>query len=87
MPRKPTHIRFHSCTISRIVVRSYGTLNIITGKVGPMVRGEPETGPCNVPLFGDDTASGVCRSCRSGWEHPDNRFASEAEKRRAVGSL
>jgi hypothetical protein len=32
------------------------------------------TRACDMPLFSDaERASGVCRSCASGWTHPENR--------------
>ena len=27
---------------------------------------------CNVPLFGEQVAKGICLSCERGWNHPEN---------------
>jgi hypothetical protein len=44
-----------------------------------------ETKECDTPLFGDEErATGICRSCRRGWEVEGNRFATAAEKYRAT---
>ena len=46
-----------------------------------------ETKECGAPLFGDhEYATGICRSCRRGWEVEDNHFATPQEKARAIAS-
>ena len=76
----------HSCTILRTFVRSHGTINLTTGK-SSIDHSETVTEPCGVPLFSGDTQlTGVCRECAEGWEHPQNTFANEAERNRAIAS-
>jgi hypothetical protein len=79
--------RYSSCTILRTFVRTYGgTLNMVTGEIKPGNRKETVTEVCGVPLFGDDVWTGVCTSCRRGWEVPDNTFANDAERKRALAA-
>lgn len=64
----------HSCEVERTVKVTHSTLNMGTGAI---TKGHSEvvTKACDTPLFGsknEDVVFGVCRSCRSGWTHPDN---------------
>jgi peptide methionine sulfoxide reductase MsrB len=45
------------------------------------------TGACGTPLFGDeDKKRGTCRSCASGWTHPENMpVADDAIVENATG--
>jgi hypothetical protein len=82
--RKPT--TYHSCIIVRTFERKHGHFNL-NDPEEPIVydRTETVTGPCNVPLFSDEErASGICKSCRKGWETEGNVFASETERQRAT---
>jgi hypothetical protein len=62
----------NSCTVIRRKLVRTGTLNMITGE--HQTTGEEwRTEPCGTPLFTDDERrSDICRSCASGWTHPDN---------------
>jgi len=79
--------RYHnSCTVMRTFRRTHGTLDLVTGKTGKG-RSETVTEACNVPLFGPpESKTGICRACAEGWEVPDNRFANEKEKARALAA-
>ena len=56
---------------ARVLVRR-STMNLTTGAMTPTGQ-EWATRACEVPLFSDlERASGVCRSCASGWTHPEN---------------
>jgi hypothetical protein len=86
MSRHNQPVRHHSCTIVRTFVRTHMTLATDSGELREGHK-ETVTEACDKPLFLDtETASGVCRSCRSGWEVPDNRFASDAERQRATAT-
>jgi hypothetical protein len=62
----------HSCTVVRRVLVSTGHVNLATGKT-EMTGEHWETGPCGIPLFSEEESrSGICRSCASGWTHPHN---------------
>jgi len=75
---------FGACTVERTFKQTSGTLNLVTGE-SKMERSEILTGPCDTPLFGDICQeTGICDSCASGWEHPENKFASAQEKERAA---
>lgn len=79
---KPTTYR--SCTVQRTFVRGHG--HLVDGKYVQESE-ETVTEPCNVPLFDDlGQQTGICRSCRGGWEAATNKFASEAEMERAMYS-
>lgn len=73
--------RHTSCTITRTFVRkTYSFVDLKTP-----ISAETVTEPCATPLFSEDEATtGVCRSCARGWEVPNNRFANEAERERAL---
>jgi hypothetical protein len=80
---KATHRTYSNCTVLR-------TCRVTSGvfRGGKFVKAGTEvvTAPCGVPIFGDDErASGICRSCRRGWEIEGNRFANAEEKARATG--
>jgi hypothetical protein len=67
--------RFDLCTVQRTVLVTHGTFNLNTGEHR---KGEQEwkTGPCNTPLFGEESRkTGVCSSCKKGWSVPNNYFA------------
>ena len=69
----PARVAPHtSChTLRRVLVRHF-TLNLTTGAMTPAGQ-EWTTRACDVPLFSDaERASGVCRSCASGWTHPED---------------
>lgn len=75
-----------SCGILRTFVVTHGTMEFGTGTI-KMGRKETVTEIHNTPLFGDaDRVHGVCRACRDGWEVPDNKFANEAERARALAA-
>jgi len=58
-------------TLRRLLLR-HSTLNLTTGTMTPNGQ-EWTTRACDVPLFSDaERAAGVCRSCASGWTHPEN---------------
>lgn len=57
------------CTQMRRKLVRHSTLNLATNATQE-IRSEWVTEPCNIPLFGD--TSGICRSCRAGWTHPQN---------------
>lgn len=81
---KTRKTRLQNCTILRTMTISQYTLNIVTGETR---EGQTyvTTEPCNTPLFTEDEmATGICRSCRSGWETAGNEFANEAERTRAT---
>lgn len=69
------------CTVMRTKVVTASVMNLFTGE--QTVTGQHiETGPCNTPLFTpEERNTGICRSCRSGWTHPDNRPATAKEIR------
>lgn len=84
MTRKTSRHDPGLCSARRTFKRTHGTLNMATGK-STKGRSEVVTEPCNTPLFADEErARGICRSCASGWEHKDNKFASPKEKARAT---
>lgn len=61
-----------SCTQMRRKLVSYGAMNIGAGVTnGAEVRSEWVTEPCGAPLFGAKGET-LCRSCLSGWTHPNN---------------
>lgn len=60
-----------SCTKMRRKLVNHCALNISNGAI-EKIRSEWVTGPCNVPLFGDSKAGGLCRGCAGGWTHPEN---------------
>lgn len=60
----------HTCTVMRRKLRRHGKLT--DGEI-QFTHEEWVTEPCGSPLFsGDDEIAGVCRSCKSGWSHPNN---------------
>lgn len=62
----------NSCTkIRRMLIKS-GTLSMSTGEM-TFTKEEWVTRACEQPLFADaDRARGTCRSCHTGWTHPNN---------------
>jgi len=69
----------HSCTIVRRFKRQYGHFG--SGPKMIIDRVEIVTEACGTPLFSDEEKrSGVCNSCRKGWEVKDNRFATAAQR-------
>lgn len=68
-------IPYHSqCAVVRRHLVTYSTLNMVTG-VSTRSEREPEmvTEPCGAPLFTEaEHRSGKCRSCASGFTHPEN---------------
>lgn len=68
----PSRIKIHNCIVERCRLVRSGHLS---GEELTFVvdREEYRIEPCNTPLFSDkEEAFGVCNSCLSGWEHPDN---------------
>lgn len=62
----------HECAIVRTILVTHYTLNMSTGAKSED-RQEWVTRPCGSPLFSDDDrATGRCKSCDRGWNHPDN---------------
>ena len=69
LARLPAHTSCH--TLRRVLVR-HSTMNPTTGAMTPTGQ-DWTTRACDVPLFSDlEQASGVCRSCASGWMHSEN---------------
>lgn len=67
-----------SCTKMRRMLISSGALNAATGET-KITASEWVTRECGVPLFGDkERKAGICRSCASGWTHPENYPVEEA---------
>lgn len=63
---------YDSCQQLRRFKVTYGSLNMATGEIAAH-GDEWKTDKCGVPLFGDDARKrGTCKSCHSGWTHPDN---------------
>ena len=82
--RKKRKAQHDSCTIQRDVLLKHGYLDSQTASFVETSR-EQVVKACAIPLFGDDDkARGVCRSCSEGWEHAENRFATDAERKRAT---
>jgi len=72
------------CTIQRTKKVTRGTMNIATGQF-TWKAPEIVTEPCSTPLFyNDECATGICRSCKHGWEAEGNIFASQEERKRAT---
>jgi len=69
----PARVSPHtSCHTLRRVLLRHSTLSLTTGAMTPTGQ-EWTTRACDVPLFSDaERAAGVCRSCSSGWTHPEN---------------
>src|SRR5690606_8452208 len=45
----------------------------VSGEMKDEGRQEWRDEPCGTPLFsGDNRKDGICRSCASGWTHPEN---------------
>ena len=65
IPTPACALPYTSChTLRRVLVRL------------PSTPGGQEwtTRACDIPLFSDaERASGICRSCASGWSHPEDR--------------
>jgi len=61
-----------NCTkLRRMRIRHF-ELNITTGK-SEDAEATWETRPCGVPLFSDEERKlSLCKSCQSGWTHPEN---------------
>lgn len=76
--------RHPACIVMRRVLTTHYQVNAETGKRG-MVRQEWNTQRCGTSLFsGDDVYGGVCSACRSGWKHPHNYPAGEAQPERCA---
>lgn len=67
------------CPIKRTSVVRHSTVNMKTGEETPG-KTEVVTKECGIPLFGDP----ICRGCAQGWEVPENKFANEKERARAL---
>ena len=86
MARKKKRPQHDICTVLRVKLVTHRTQNLVTGEVRDLGQ-ETVTEACGTPLFSDrDRASGVCGSCRGGFEAESNRFASDEERRRAAAS-
>ena len=59
------------CDILRRKVVTSFTVNMETGEESGH-RKEVTDEPCGTPLFGNDRYIGVCKSCRDGWQTPQN---------------
>jgi hypothetical protein len=76
--------RADGCTLTRTYKVTHGTFDLARGVDVSGGREEWITGPCGVPLFTDaERASGRCRSCASGWTHPENYPAGSAPPKEA----
>lgn len=74
---------YSACSIIRTKDVEIGHFN--SDGVFVMDRIETRVEPCGTPLFTNlETTTGVCRSCREGWEVEDNVFASPEERTRAT---
>lgn len=61
-----------SCMVERSLKRQRGALDVATGKL-KYVEAEIVIELCGTPLFMEvERETGVCRTCASGWTHPDN---------------
>lgn len=68
-----------SCTVMRRKMVRHGTLNMATGATADG-HSEWVTEPCGIPLFAPKhRETGICRSCESGWTHPENYAVETAE--------
>jgi hypothetical protein len=63
------------CTQMRRKLVTHSSLNMATGETTPG-RQEWVTEPCGTPLFGAKGQT-LCRSCLSGWTHPNNYPVSD----------
>lgn len=83
------HLQFNACTIVRTFVRQHFTMKFNSDD--PPTPAGPDTihtEPCNIPLFAEpERTTGVCASCRKGWEVEANKFATDAERERAMASV
>jgi hypothetical protein len=81
----PALERTLTCTALRAVTITRHRFNPESGASEPEAR-TSETLQCSLPLLGlREMTTGICRSCAHGREAPGDRFASPAEKRRAMG--
>lgn len=71
-----------SCQVVRRMLVTHGTMRFNCGADTYRETGkEWVTRACAVPLFSDEErARGECRSCASGWTHPNNYRAEAAEE-------
>jgi len=62
----------HACMQIRRKLVTHSTLNMMTGETAEAGQ-EWHTEACGAPLWSDEEReTGFCRSCLSGWTHPDN---------------
>jgi hypothetical protein len=74
-----------SCTIIRTKKVLTHHVNWFTGQDTGPPDADIRTEACGTPLFHErEHSTGICESCRRGWQVGDNRFASSEEKRRAT---
>lgn len=65
-------LKVRNCTVLRRRLVTHSTVDILSGE-STDTGIEWVEGACNTPLFTDqERTSGICRTCESGWEHPDN---------------
>jgi hypothetical protein len=70
--------RYDGCTKTRRVKQTTLTLNAGSGETSE-TGSAWVTGPCGTPLFSEaEKQSGICRSCASGWTHPENYPVNDA---------
>jgi hypothetical protein len=68
----PKPVLYHECQQMRRTLIKSGVHDMRTGKT--VINSEEwVTRKCATPLFGDnERKAGICRSCASGWTHPEN---------------
>ncbi len=68
-------VRRGECAVMRRVLVTSSSLNIATGAVGKE-HSEWKTKPCRGPLWSaEEKDARSCKSCASGWTHPNNQPA------------
>lgn len=71
---------FHNCQVERCILWRSGHAFFGTGDV-EWVNEDYKIESHNVPLFSErERQSGVCDSCLSGWEHPDNASTPKGQE-------
>jgi hypothetical protein len=74
---------YSACNIIRVKAVETGHFN--SGVMFEADSMETRIEPHGTPLFTEqETMTGICRSCREGWEVEGNTFASPEERARAM---
>jgi hypothetical protein len=75
---------YSTCTILRTKFVEKYSFSMITGEA-KLVSTETVVEEHGTPLFTDgETSTGICASCRKGWEVEGNTFANDEERARAT---